>query len=307
MSRINLREVAVVRDFGAPFFKVCDRRALIPREGLPIPDVGRGLFRIVFVYEGSAKREVDGKVILIKPGDIMVFGGEAHHRWLPWKDGPDLIQIRYLSIFFQEKYPLAARRALRRGAWGNLMDRFAAAFRGFRHIPAGQTTDVRELVHMTCNECISETADQAERMHAFCDLLATATLRSVMVGDELHKKPETPARLHVRKARELIWTEFSNPGLTLDKVAWRSGLSAQHLERCFRAEMGITVFDYLRHVRIEQAKLLLMDTSLAVGVIAERVGFSSHALFSRNFRRAAGIDARAFRCHLADVPTEEGL
>jgi transcriptional regulator GlxA family with amidase domain len=161
---------------------------------------------------------------------------------------------------------------------------------------------------MIRNDGVTEGVDLAERVRAFCFLLATATLRSVAEGiGQARKTPETPARLHVRKARELIWTEFSNPGLTLDKVAWRSGLSAQHLERCFRAEMGMTVFDYLRHVRIEQAKLLLMDTALAVGVIAERVGFSSHALFSRNFRRAAGVDARAFRCSLADAIPEEHL
>ena len=48
-------------------------------------------------------------------------------------------------------------------------------------------------------------------------------------------------------------------GLTVSAIAWKVNLSAEHLERLFKRDLGCTVFKYLHKVRIENAKQYLLD------------------------------------------------
>ncbi|MNW15442.1 Arabinose operon regulatory protein [compost metagenome] len=50
----------------------------------------------------------------------------------------------------------------------------------------------------------------------------------------------------------------------------------------------------MRH-RIEQAKLLLLQTDLAIALVAEEVGFKQAAYFTACFARLEGISPRKYR------------
>ena len=62
------------------------------------------------------------------------------------------------------------------------------------------------------------------------------------------------------------------------------GNSYAHITREFKKHYGITPMQYINSAKIERAKLLLKDTSLNIGEIAERVGFESLPCFSRIFQ-----------------------
>jgi transcriptional regulator GlxA family with amidase domain len=52
---------------------------------------------------------------------------------------------------------------------------------------------------------------------------------------------------------------------------------------------------YLAHVRLDAATELLRTTSLPVGLVAERVGYTSEAAFSRAFKRRYGTPPARWR------------
>ncbi len=83
--------------------------------------------------------------------------------------------------------------------------------------------------------------------------------------------------------------------IALDDVAQHLRLSAEHVARIFKREESMTVFDYLRDLRIERAKTLLAPSSLAVHDIAREAGYSSATLFCRNFKRATGMTPAHYR------------
>lgn len=104
---------------------------------------------------------------------------------------------------------------------------------------------------------------------------------------ELPRKVNRPEPLRVRRARELIETHFDQP-LTLDRLAAEVQLSAFHLIRSFRAEMGVSPHAYLIACRLRRAKALL-DLGEGSARAAAAAGFVDQSHFIRHFKAAYGF------------------
>jgi AraC-like DNA-binding protein len=73
------------------------------------------------------------------------------------------------------------------------------------------------------------------------------------------------------------------------------GVDINYLNVVFKKETGGTLYDYLTHVRMEQAKHLLETTADSVTTIACRVGYPNNNSFSRAFKRAEKCTPGGFR------------
>jgi AraC-like DNA-binding protein len=74
-----------------------------------------------------------------------------------------------------------------------------------------------------------------------------------------------------------------------------SGLSTSRLQALFREVTGYPPLDYLRRLRVEEARRLLADQRLAVKEIAARTGFRDTSHFSKVFRRIDGLSPAHYR------------
>ncbi|MBY0014160.1 AraC family transcriptional regulator [Paenibacillus typhae] len=68
-----------------------------------------------------------------------------------------------------------------------------------------------------------------------------------------------------------------------------------YIARCMNREYGCSPMEYLLRYRIEQSKLLLMQTSFPIARIAEEVGFNQAPYFSSSFMKLEGISPRQYR------------
>jgi AraC family carnitine catabolism transcriptional activator len=76
--------------------------------------------------------------------------------------------------------------------------------------------------------------------------------------------------------------------LACGELARRVGLSLRQVERHFRAELGTSLLQDYRRVRIGRAHQLLQQTTLSVTEVAFACGFSSHEYFCRLYRAVFG-------------------
>lgn len=74
-----------------------------------------------------------------------------------------------------------------------------------------------------------------------------------------------------------------------------AGLSTSRLQALFREVTGYPPLDYLRRLRVEEARRLLADPRLSVKEIAARTGFRDTSHFSKVFRRIDGLSPAHYR------------
>lgn len=99
-------------------------------------------------------------------------------------------------------------------------------------------------------------------------------------------RPDDIERVH--HAREIICRDLESPPRLLE-LARMVGLPHPKLNFCFRELYGTTIFEYLRELRLNQAKSLLDEGRMNVTEVAYSVGYSSLSHFARSFKRYHGI------------------
>ncbi|GGJ00352.1 hypothetical protein GCM10010885_06980 [Alicyclobacillus cellulosilyticus] len=99
------------------------------------------------------------------------------------------------------------------------------------------------------------------------------------------------------QVKAIIEAEYDAP-LTVGDIARRLYLSPNYISRVFKAETGMTIMQYLTHVRVEMAKrLLASDPSLKAYEVGERVGYPDPVYFNKLFKRVVGMTPRQYRLH----------
>jgi AraC-like DNA-binding protein len=96
----------------------------------------------------------------------------------------------------------------------------------------------------------------------------------------------------VQRVRLQIRERFGEP-LTLSVLASVAGRQKQHLATCFRREVGVTVHQYLTHVRMRKAWELIRRGE-KIEAVTLLVGYRSKKNFYRHFRVLVG--ARPSEC-----------
>ena len=77
--------------------------------------------------------------------------------------------------------------------------------------------------------------------------------------------------------------------LTVPAVARQVAMSPSHFAHRFREVASVTPMRYLKLVRLEQARDLLLADGLPVAEVADRIGYGSPSHFTRDFKRRYGL------------------
>ena len=100
----------------------------------------------------------------------------------------------------------------------------------------------------------------------------------------------------VRQAIETLGRRYHDPP-SLTELARSACISPRHFTRCFLEDFNCSPHAYLTARRLDAARSLLLRPAMRVNVVADELGFSSPAAFSRWFTHLVGQSPRAFqRC-----------
>ena len=96
-------------------------------------------------------------------------------------------------------------------------------------------------------------------------------------------------------ALSYIDNRFCDRQLTRQEIASAAGISMALLDKLFRDHMSTTVNHFVTGLRLEKAKKLLTHSTLPVGEIAARCGFSYRYYFAKVFRTETGLAPLKYR------------
>ncbi len=134
---------------------------------------------------------------------------------------------------------------------------------------------------------IQKTADIDDLMRIFQE-----TLKNLLA---LTLKPaQVSQTIRMEGVRKYIEENFSQ-ALRLEETARENGFSVPVFGRVFKKNFAMSFSAYLRKVRLEQAKKLLVSTRLPISQVIQECGFSNQQYFFDLFKRSVGYTPQKFR------------
>jgi AraC-like DNA-binding protein len=92
----------------------------------------------------------------------------------------------------------------------------------------------------------------------------------------------------IAAAVNYIQTHF-HENITIEQLAKHSFLSISALERRFKKVMAKTPIQYITEVRLEHARLLIVESAIPITQVVEKSGFVNHSYFSKQFKAFFGL------------------
>ncbi|MEK3725015.1 response regulator [Paenibacillus sp. FSL H8-0034] len=83
--------------------------------------------------------------------------------------------------------------------------------------------------------------------------------------------------------------------ITLIEIAQHFYLSREYISRKFKQQFQINVSDYITQLRVDKAKLLLLNPHLKIAQIAGMVGYDDEKYFSKVFKKWIGLSPNEYR------------
>lgn len=144
------------------------------------------------------------------------------------------------------------------------------------------------------NTLISTDYGPEIAQHASDFLLQT----HVRGGDDSHRMSVRQrldiAHPNLIKAIDQLGENLDRP-LDRDEFAKRLGLSVRHLERLFATRLQTTINKYHMKLRMEQARILIKQSTLSLTEISIATGFVNFSHFSRVYKKTFGLTPRDSR------------
>jgi len=167
---------------------------------------------------------------------------------------------------------------------------------------AGISNDTWNLI----NSFVRETAERQmgfEFMQEGIGLqLVMNLLRQVKSNIHLEKNNFVHARDNIKKAIEFL-NDCYNKDFRFEEIARIANLSPYHFIRVFKAEIGMTPYEYLLNIKIQKVKEKLANRNLSISQVFSECGMDYNGHFAALFKRKVGVTPSQYRkeimgCHL---------
>jgi AraC-like DNA-binding protein len=136
----------------------------------------------------------------------------------------------------------------------------------------------------------TERSEGAQR-----ELGATIVLLVAKLVNHLHDARLRRDRPNPAQRARTIMTAYVTSHISIQSLAREIGLPVSTFRRIFRAEFGLSPYQYYLHCKVEAAKDELQRNDAPIRTIAEKLGFADQYHFSRVFTHVTGVRPTEWR------------
>lgn len=156
----------------------------------------------------------------------------------------------------------------------------------------------------TANETGVDVVEEFRRaesaVYKFQDIVPCFTEMMEKLVEEKKKMSRRYTEVLVQTAVKYMEENYTDPELSVGKVAEEVGVTPNYLSRIFRNTRGETCIDFLTALRLERAKEMLRGSDEKNYVIAEAAGYRNPNYFNAIFRKYVGCTPKEYREGAAD-------
>ena len=148
----------------------------------------------------------------------------------------------------------------------------------------------REALRLQITDYILKPVNYEEFGTCIDNLKISLFEQRVSAASEPEKQEERTITGITRYLQEHLADEMS-----LSVLAEEFHLNPQYISQLFKNEIGVNFLSYLTSIRMENAKKLLLSTSLSIAEVADRSGFGDYRVFTKVFKKSEGITPSQYR------------
>ncbi len=244
-------------------------------------------YEIYYFHEGICTYIVGEHIYQLRPGDVLLMHGRTLHRPHPQPGYPYIRSTLHFDPSLVQQYIQPPHLQV-------LLEPFEQAGGCRLSLGTQERADLEVLFEQLHRspELDQDGTVPLPFMMKLCDALA-------LLSDCYRQ--EQPAILQEGKEQyahlilDYIEQHYMDD-ITLEQIADHLHLSRSYAASLFKSWTGMTIFKYLYHRRINQAKLLLQyQQKLPISEISRISGFKQPAHFSRMFKEEMGVTPEAYR------------
>lgn len=231
-------------------------------------------YSIGIIEDGVGGNFYQGSTYLAPPSSIIFMNPEEVHTGYAVNDLPLTYRMLYPSVnLIQELI--------------GEMQTYKFAY--FKEAVVQDKTLARNICYLhtvleKCHDCLEKQSLLVEVFSAVFCRYADTKIKPAKLGNE---------QRIVSSIKDYLQDNFRS-NISLKQLADLTNLNRSYLIRVFRKAVGMPPYTYLNQIRVEQAKLLLMQGT-AIADVAAAVGMSDQSHLNRHFKRIVGITPGRFR------------
>ncbi|WP_219834073.1 AraC family transcriptional regulator [Paenibacillus sp. R14(2021)] len=234
-------------------------------------------YYLIFVQDGHGTFIQNGRTYPLRPNDMFCLFPQVTHEYFTDAEKP----LRKIFFAFDGKLAL------------QLLERI-----GLRpqnpHAPSSLTPEILALMEQFIE--VLHHGEPSERESS--DLTRLAYILRVFDALSACRAAEmletAPPSSWLQKGTEYMEIHYAD-GISIGQVAEYAGVDRTHFTKQFRKAYGVTPIQFLQQLRMNEARLLLAQTSYKIAEIAQSVGYPDLFTFSKAFKKLVGLSPNAYR------------
>ncbi|WP_018933902.1 helix-turn-helix transcriptional regulator [Gracilibacillus lacisalsi] len=245
---------------------------------------------IMYVMDGKCQIEIDDRIVHMRKGQYIYIQSNVKHRLIIDKDHP----CRMLNIEFilhsNKTTPYISIEQLfqTQPSIRSLFDQNERYF----------LLKDDEAVYFTLRHLVLELDHQSANNQLLIDNLMVQLL--LWIDRNRREYHEQTGNQHIKKALTYIHEHYDTE-IKVERLASITHLHPSYLHKIFRRSQGMTINQYITKVRLEKAKMLLVNTEIPVTEISNYVGVNTSQYFSNLFKKETGLSPSAYREHSREI------
>ena len=239
-------------------------------------------YEVYYLLGGQVEYWVDGRIIRMLPGDLLLINPMELHRPIPDQSSP-----------VYERIVLWINREYLENLYGGSLSRcFDTRLPGHTHLLRTAATE-RTALTARMAELVREYYSRefgSEQCAWGIFLQLMVQLNRMALHTDRHQEETEPLSPLVQNVLQFIGSHLPEE-LSLEKLAGHFFVSKYHLSHAFTREVGVSVYRYIMMRRLLMARQLL-STGEPAGQVCRVCGFSDYTSFYRAFKSEYGVSPR---------------
>lgn len=194
---------------------------------------------------------------------------------------------RFLTVEFSRTF-LAQQIAPKEKGLSDALKNFLAGKSATQvSLPHRLSHEQQQLVKQLNRPPVATTARRLWSHAKALEIAASVLYQPEVTAELFCERHKRQNEERVARVIHLLRENLADPP-TLEEIGRRVGCSHFYLSRIFSQEMGRSIFQYLRALRMERAAELLRENKLNVTQVSLEVGYNSPSHFSTAFHETYG-------------------